>query len=85
MLDSVLCNEVSLYALLLGLRFTSKHLLFHSLSLPVSKCVHLALLMLIGSPELRLPASTADTTFYGDYEEVGAIKKMAGFICWQLR
>lgn len=36
----------------------------------VSKCVCLALLILIGSPELQLPASATKITFYGQYVEV---------------
>lgn len=41
----------------------------------MSKHVHLALLILIGSPELQFPASTTNTTFYGENVEVWGIKK----------
>lgn len=52
---------------------------FHCLSLPLSKCVHLVLLLLIGSFDLQLPASTTNSAFYGEWIEDRSIKRRSWF------
>lgn len=76
---SVLCNDIIICNLLLQLRFPSKHLLCHCLSLPESKHIHLVLLLLIGFFDLQMPASTTNSAFYGEHVGHWGIKRKSWF------
>lgn len=71
--------HVIICILLLQLRFPSKHSLFHCLSLPKSKCIHLVLLLLIGLFDLQLPASITNSAFCGEHVEDWGIKRKSWF------